>query len=117
MSTHTLKLKKVDPVKYAMIATLTYLAIMLIIIVPVMLIGSAVGASQDLAGGFAMLGGGLFAVVFGLIFYGIVIFIVTLIAALVLNFILRKTGGLPMDFEKNGWDVSQIGQDFLNEKN
>lgn len=117
MSTFTLKLKKVDPVKYAIIATLSYLAIMLIIFVPFMLIASAVGATQDLVGGMAILGGGIFAIIFILIFYGVIIFIVTLLAAFILNFILKKTGGLPIDFEKAGMDVSYVGQDFLNEKN
>lgn len=106
-----LKLKRVDPVKYAIIATLTYLAIMLIIFVPFFLIASAVGATQDLGGGLAILGGGIFAIIFGLIFYGAIIFVVTLLAAFILNFILKKVGGLPIDFEKSGLDISQIGQD------
>ncbi|WP_299115555.1 hypothetical protein [uncultured Winogradskyella sp.] len=111
-----LKLKRVDPVKYAMIATLTYLAIILLIFVPMMLIASVVGATQDLVGGFAMLGGGIFAIIFILIFYGVIIFIVTLLAALLLNFILKKTGGLPIEFENTEVDVTQVGQDFLKEK-
>jgi hypothetical protein len=110
-----LTLKKIDPVKYAIIATLTYLAIMLIIFVPFMLLFSAIGATQDLGGGFAILGGGIFAIIFGLIFYGVIIFIVTLLAGYLLNFILKKTGGLPLEFEKSGMDISQIGQNRIEQ--
>lgn len=111
-----LKLKRVDPVKYAIIATLTYLAIILLVFVPLMLIGSAVGATQDLAGGLAVLGGGIFALVIIMVFYGVVIFIMTLLASLLLNYILKKTGGLPLEFENTEIDITQIGQDFLKEK-
>ena len=117
MSTFTLKLKKVDPVKYAVIATLTYLALMLVVGIPFMLLFSAFGASQSVGLGLGMLGGGIFLFLFAIIFYGVIIFIITLVAGLILNFILGKTGGLPMDFEKAGFEVSNIGQDFLNENN
>ena len=117
MSTLKLKLKKIDPVKYATIATLVTLCIMLITFVPFMLFFSAVGATQDLGGGMAVLGGGLFGMIFGMIFYGIVVFVLTLIAAYILNYVLNKTGGLDIEFDATEMSVSQIGQDFLNEKN
>jgi len=118
MYNNTLKLvlKRVDPVKYAVVATLTYLAIILMVFVPIFLIASAVGATQNLGGGLAILGGGIFALVFVLIFYGVIIFIVTLLAAFILNFILSKVGGLPIDFEKTNLDVSHINDDRRIEK-
>ncbi len=112
-----LKLKRVDPIKYALIATLTYLALLLIVFVPIMLIASAVGASQDFGGGLAILGGGIFAVIIGMVFYGVIIFVVTLLAAVLLNFILSKVGGLPLEFEENGTDKSGISIDFIEETN
>jgi hypothetical protein len=109
-----LKLKRVDPVKYATIATLTYLAIILLIFVPFMLLASAIGVTQDVAGGFAILGGGLFAIIFIMIFYGVIIFIITLLAAFLLNFILKKTGGLPLEFEQNHSGLQSQNIDFTS---
>lgn len=109
-----LKLKRVDPVKYATIATLTYLAIILLIFVPFMLLASAIGVTQDVAGGFAILGGGLFAIIFIMIFYGVIIFIITLLAAFLLNFILKKTGGLPLEFEQTQSGLQSQNIDFTS---
>lgn len=109
-----LKLKRVDPVKYATIATLTYLAIILLIFVPFMLLASAIGVTQDVAGGFAILGGGLFAIIFIMIFYGVIIFIITLLAAFLLNFILKKTGGLPLEFEETNSGLQTQNIDFTS---
>ncbi|WP_299126572.1 hypothetical protein [uncultured Winogradskyella sp.] len=116
-----LKLKRVDPVKYAIVATLTYLAILLLIFVPVMLIASAVGMTQDAVGGFAIMGGGIFVIIFAMIFYGAIIFVVTLLASMLLNFILKKTGGIPIEFEghdlelQNNIDFTSSSQERLKQ--
>ncbi len=108
-----LRLKRVDPVKYATVAAFLTALVMLIIFVPFMLLFSLVGAGA--AGGFgegaAIFGGGIFAIIFVPIIYGVLVFIVTLISTALLNFILKKTGGIDIDFEKAGLDISQIGQD------
>ena len=89
-----LKLKRVDPVKYALITTALTLTIMLIVFVPFLLIFSAIGigaGSESFGAGAAILGGGIIGMLFGIIFYGVIIFVVTLIATSLLNFILKKT--------------------------
>jgi hypothetical protein len=113
MSTLRLKLKRVDPVKYATIAALLTALIMLIVFVPFMLLFSAIGAgaaSESMGAGAAIFGGGIFLVILAPILYGVVTFIVTLIATSLLNFILKKTGGLDIDFEKAGLDINRIGE-------
>jgi hypothetical protein len=111
-----LKLKRIDPVKYALVATLVYLLILLIVYVPLILIASLAGGLSDLGAGFAVLGGGLIGIIFFVILAGIFVFIITLIACSILNFILRKTGGIDIDFEKTGLEISQIGQDHRIEQ-
>ncbi|MCK8480311.1 hypothetical protein [Psychroserpens algicola] len=106
-----LKLKRIDPVKYATVATLVYLLILLIVYVPLILLASLVGGTNDIAAGAAMLGGGIIGIIFMLIIVGVFVFIITLIACSILNFILKKTGGIDIDFEKTGLEISQIGQD------
>ena len=108
-----LKLKRIDPVKYALIASILTVLIMLIVFVPMMLLFSAIGlgaASSEYGSGAgvfgALLGGGVFIILVP-IFYGVLVFIITLISSSLLNFILKKTGGLDIDFEKAGLDVSQ----------
>lgn len=109
-NTMRLKLKRVDPVKYALISALLTVLLMLVIFVPFMLILSSIGASQDLGVGSAILGGGVVMMIFVPLFYGVIVFIVTLIMTALLNFILKKTGGLDIDFEKAGLDISKIGE-------
>ncbi|RZN83274.1 MAG: hypothetical protein EVB12_01845 [Winogradskyella sp.] len=108
-----LKLKRIDPVKYALIASILTVLIMLIVFVPMMLLFSAIGlgaASSEYGSGAGvfgvLLGGGVFIILVP-IFYGVLVFIITLISSSLLNFILKKTGGLEIDFEKAGLDVSQ----------
>ncbi|WP_296378026.1 hypothetical protein [Winogradskyella sp.] len=108
-----LKLKRIDPVKYALIASILTVLIMLIVFVPMMLLFSAIGlgaASSEYGSGAgvfgALLGGGVFIILVP-IFYGVLVFIITLISSSLLNFILKKTGGLDIDFEKAGLDISQ----------
>lgn len=105
-----LKLKRVDPVKYAVIASILTICLMLITFVPFLLLASLVGAGTG--GAYeagAILGGGIVMIIILPIIYGIVVFILTLIATALLNYILKKTGGLELDFEKSGLDISQIG--------
>ena len=112
MTNQTLKLrlKKVDPVKYAMVTTLVYLSILVIVYAPFILLFSLIGGASDLGAGAMVLGGGIFGIIMMLIIGGIMVFIITIIAALILNFILKKTGGIDIDFEKIGFDFdSQQG--------
>lgn len=109
-----LKLKRVDPVKYATIAALTTALIMLVVFVPFMLLFSLAGlgaASESMGAAGAILGGGVFMIILVPIIYGVLVFILTLITSSLLNFILKKTGGLDIDFEKVGLEINSIGQD------
>lgn len=108
-NTFTLKLKRIDPVKWGVIVGLVYALLSLIIIVPMFLIMSVAGATSGFdEAGLGMLGGGVI-MLFAPILYGVLGFIFGLIGALILNFVLKKTKGLDMDFEKAGLDISQIG--------
>ncbi len=111
MNIFTLKLKKIDPIKWATIAGLLYAAISLVIVVPFILFFSAIGLSEfdEFSSGFGLLGGGIM-ILFLPILYGLIGFVFGLIGALIFNFILKKTGGLDMDFEKTGLDISLSNQ-------
>jgi len=107
-----LKLKRIDPVKYATISAFITVLLMLIIFVPIMLLFSVAGlGASDFGSGAAIFGGGIIAIIFVPILYGVLVFIVTLIAAYIMNFALKKTGGLEVDFEKTGLDISFIGKE------
>ncbi len=111
MSTLRLKLKRIDPVKYAVITALLMVLISLIVFVPVMLIASVFGVAglaSDITGASALFGEGAVMLLFAPILCGIFGFIIGVISTMLLNFILKKTGGLDIDFEKSGLDVSQI---------
>ncbi|MDG5490941.1 hypothetical protein [Psychroserpens sp. SPM9] len=120
MNTHTLKLKlkRIDPVKYATISALLTALIVLILFVPFFLLFSLVGAgsASGFGEGAAIFGGGVFIIILAPIIYGVVAFIVTLISTALLNFILKKTGGLDIDFEKTGLEISEIGKDHRIEQ-
>lgn len=110
----TLRLKKIDPVKWATISGLLYAVLSLIVIVPMFLFMSVIGASSGFGeAGMGILGGGVM-MLFMPIIYGIVGFIFGLIAALIFNFVLKKTNGLDMEFEKIGLSIDQIGTDRDN---
>ncbi|MGG8494803.1 hypothetical protein ACQY1Q_00160 [Tenacibaculum sp. TC6] len=112
MSNLKLKLKKIDPVKYALIVGLMMALMSFIMIGFVTLLGSVFGAASNEFGAFAsIMGGGILALIFVPVLYFILGFIMGLIGTMVLNFILNKTGGLDLDFEKNGVDISRIGEE------
>ena len=101
-NTIRLKLKRVDPVKYATISAILTVAIILIIFVPFMLLFSTVSALSDVGAGAAIFGGGIIMIIIAPIIYGVLVFIITLLVTALMNFILKKTGGLDIDFEKTG---------------
>ena len=112
-----LKLKRVDPVKYATIAAILTGLIMLIIFVPFTLLFSLIGAgsASGFGEGAAIFGGSIILIILMPIIYAVMVFIITLISTSLLNWILKKTGGLDIDFEKAGLDITQIGQDRLEQ--
>ncbi len=105
-----LKLKKIDALKYATIAAIIAVIITLIIFIPFLLIFSVLGFAANDSGLGAILGGGVFAIIFIPIFYGIGAFIFTYIITLITNFILKKTGGLTLDFEKTEIDTASTNK-------
>ena len=76
------KLKRVDPLKYAIID------------------------SPTIGVGAIIFGSVIAIIVTASFFYEVVLFVITLIAAFLPNFILKKTEELDIDFEKVGIDVS-----------
>ncbi len=113
MSILKLKLKRIDPVKWGVIVGALYALLSLIIVVPMFFIFSIAGAANGFgdsgADSIGLFGGGI-AMLFMPILYGILGFIFGLIGALLLNFILKKTKGLEMDFEKAGLEIDEMGQ-------
>jgi hypothetical protein len=113
MSRIKLNLRKVDPVKYGLITGLLMALLSLIMIVPMMLIMSAAGAgSESLGAGAAIFGGGIIMIILLPILYGIFGFIIGLITTALMNFILKKTNGLDIEFETNSdFEISQLGKE------
>ena len=117
MSTLRLKLKRIDPVKYSIIAAVLTVVIMIIVMLPFMLIMSLAGAgagTESFGALGALFGGGIVVLFVMPIFYAVIVFIITLITTALLNFVLKKTGGLDLDFEKSGLEISQIGKPTLD---
>ncbi|CAL2078565.1 hypothetical protein [Tenacibaculum sp. 190524A05c] len=113
MSNLKLKLKKIDPVKYALITGTALAGVTFVIFAFFTLIGSLFGAAMGEFGPFAAIAGsGIVMLIVGPILYFIFGFIFGLIGAFLLNFILSKTDGLIIDFEKIGEsdDLSMIGR-------
>jgi hypothetical protein len=117
MSKIKLKLKRVDPVKYGLIIGLLSAIMSLIVLIPMFLFMSALGASARGYGGSgigaAMFGGAL-GIFMAPILYFIFGFIFGLIGTAIMNFILGKTNGLDIEFESNDLEISQIGKDKVN---
>ncbi|WP_299621556.1 hypothetical protein [uncultured Tenacibaculum sp.] len=111
MSNLKLKLKKIDPVKagivYGAVLGLFGLVLAFFVFIFSSMIGAAGGMSP-----FGFFGGGLLTLIFLPIMYFIAGFIGGLIITLLLNFILKKTDGLTIDFEKIGEseDITMIGK-------
>ncbi len=113
MTNLKLKLKKIDPVK----AGIVYGALLglfgLIVALFFLLFGSIFSAASGDIGVFgAMAGGGIFAVIFIPIMYFIIGFIAGILGTMLLNFILKKTDGLIIDFDKvaESEDITMIGR-------
>ena len=88
MKTITLTLKKIDALKWGMIAGALYALLSLIIIVPMFLFISLIGAAADFENaGLGILGTGVF-MLFMPILYGVIGFIIGWIGAMLFNFIL-----------------------------
>ncbi|CAL2107690.1 conserved hypothetical protein [Tenacibaculum sp. 190524A02b] len=114
MNTLKLTLKKIDPVKYAIIIGIVMALMSFIMLGFVTLFGGllgAMGATNDLGPIASIVGGGIFALILFPIIYFIFGFIFGLIGTMLLNFILKKTGGLDIEFEKKGIDISKIGEE------
>ncbi|WP_299133559.1 hypothetical protein [uncultured Tenacibaculum sp.] len=112
MSKLKLKLKKIDPVKYALITGILMALMGFIVIGITTLFSTLIGAGSGDMGAFAtIMGGGLLALIFIPVLYFIFGFIFGLIGTMLLNFVLKKIGGLPIDFEKTGTDISMIGEE------
>ena len=109
----SLKLKRIDPVKWGIIVGLLYAILSLVVMIPMFGIMSLTGgALANNAGGLGFLFGSGIAVIFiAPIIYGVLGFIFGVIGAAILNFILKRTKGLDMDFEKVGLDISNIGNE------
>lgn len=110
MNKITLKLKRIDAVKWGTIVGAIYAILSLIIIIPIWLIGSLAGGASDLNSGLGIFFGGGIMMLFMPILYAIFGFVFGWIGASILNFVLKKTGGLDMDFENSGMDISLIGK-------
>lgn len=112
MSSLKLKLKKIDPVKAGIIYGSSLALLGLVIAGFALLFGSLIGAASGELGVFgAIAGGGIFAVILIPIMYFIIGFIGGIIGTMLLNFVLTKTDGLIIDFDKIGEteDLTKIG--------
>ncbi|WP_435414974.1 hypothetical protein [Polaribacter aestuariivivens] len=113
MSNLKLKLKKIDATKYGII-TGSVMALLSLIMLSIAflftsLIGLGAGSGASELG--LLFGGGIFMVILGPILYFVIGFLFGWIGCLLLNFILKKTGGLDIEFEKAGFEISAIGKE------
>ncbi|QTD37928.1 hypothetical protein JL193_01055 [Polaribacter batillariae] len=113
MSNLKLKLKKVDATKYGIIVGSVMALLTFIIIFIGFLFTSLIGFGSGIdSGGLSVLfGGGIFMVILAPIMYFVTGFIFGWIGCMLLNFILKKTGGLDIEFEKSGFEISEIGKE------
>ncbi|QTE23131.1 hypothetical protein [Polaribacter cellanae] len=113
MSNLKLKLKKVDATKYGIIVGSVMALLTFIILSLGFLFTSLIGfgSGVDSTGLGMMLGGGIFMVILGPVLYFVVGFLFGWIGCMILNFILKKSGGLDIEFEKSGFEISEIGKE------
>ncbi|MCH2032750.1 MAG: hypothetical protein MK202_04435 [Tenacibaculum sp.] len=113
MTNLKLKLKKIDPVKAGVIYGALAGLLGFIFAAFFTLLGSIFGAATGEMGAFGMMAGsGVLMMIFAPIFYFVIGFIVGILSTLLLNFILKKTDGLIIDFDKvsESEDISMIGR-------
>lgn len=112
MSNIKMKLKKIDPVKSGVIvgAAMALLSFIMLAIMALFggMIGGMTGGSDAM---LSIIGGGLVALIFMPVFYFIIGFLSAWIGAMLLNFILKKTGGLKIEFEHSEESISLIGKE------
>ncbi|MCI2228501.1 hypothetical protein MC378_04930 [Polaribacter sp. MSW13] len=111
MSNLKLKLKKVDAVKYGIITGATMALLSFIMLSIAFLFTSLIGLGSDAGALGAIFGGGIIMIILAPILYFIIGFIVGWIGAIIVNFILKKTDGLNLEFENTGLDINQIGNE------
>ncbi|CAM1343549.1 hypothetical protein [Tenacibaculum amylolyticum] len=114
MSNLKLKLRKIDPVKAGIVYGSLLALLGLVVAGFAFLFGSLIGAASGELGIFgAIAGGGIFAIILIPVMYFIIGFIAGIIGTMLLNFILKKTDGLIIDFDKIGEteDLTRIGSD------
>ncbi|MGY0426094.1 MAG: hypothetical protein ACWIPI_04595 [Polaribacter sp.] len=111
MSNLKLQLKKIDATKYGIIIGSVMALLSFIILTVIFLFSTLFGLGMGMNSEFATFGGGLVMVILAPILYFIFGFIFGFISCLILNFILKKTDGLYLEFEKRGLEISQIGKE------
>lgn len=113
MSNLKLILKKVDAKKYGIITGTLMALLVFVMLLIAFLFTSLLGLgfnSSELELGYVF-GGGFLMVILGPIVYFIFGFIFGYLGALLLNFILKKTNGLALEFDKTNIDLHQIGKE------
>ena len=113
MTNLKLKLKKIDPVKAGVIYGALLALGGLFIAFFFFIFGGIFGAASGELGAFGMFaGGGILMLIFLPIFYFVIGFIAGILGTFLLNFILAKTDGLIIDFDKvsESEDLSMIGR-------
>lgn len=108
-----LTLKKIDPVRFALIYATVIALVMFIILAIVLLFGSLFGAAfgGEMGPLGAVVGGGFLALIFGPIIYFVIVFIITWIGASIFNFVAAKYGGLDLHFDNSSIEISNIGKE------
>ncbi|MGJ8743254.1 hypothetical protein [Polaribacter sp.] len=111
MNNLKLKLKKIDAIKYDVISGAIMALFSFIMLSIVFLFSTIFGLGMGGNEAFGIIGGSFFMVILAPILYFFIGFIAGWLGALLLNFILKKTGGLDIEFEKAGLEVSEIGKE------
>lgn len=101
MSRIKLKLKYIDPIKYGVLVGILMFIMSVLMFLFGFLIMSIFGVlgNSELSMFSAILGGGFITLLIAPLLYGVFGFIIGLLGAYILNFVLGKTNGLDVEFE------------------
>lgn len=113
MSNLKLILKKVDATKYGIITGSVMALLVFVMLFIAFIFTSLLGLgfdSSELEYGY-LFGGGIAMVILAPILYFVFGFVFGFLGALLLNFILKKTNGLALEFDKTNVEIQQIGKE------
>lgn len=109
----TKRIKRIDPMQSGKVTAIISVALILIIFIPIALLFSIAGLGSRGMGFGSFLGGGIFMLILGPIFYGIIGFIMGILYAYIYNYTYRFHGGLELEYDDMDDELATFGNNVV----